>query len=95
VVLDQQHPAAWPDANLVKALAQRDTVLARLLFHKTQGEPAGDIFSGGVFRSVTESGLTLGDFLEVDHHASLSRNEFEALAWDAAMAKARDLGWIA
>jgi hypothetical protein len=55
----------------------------------------GTSFRAAYFRSVTESGLTLGDSLEVDHHASLSRNEFEALAWDAAMAKARDLGWIA
>jgi len=34
------------------------------------------------------------DYTEDDKEAAISRNEFIALAWDAANAKARELGWI-
>jgi hypothetical protein len=56
---------------------------------------AGTSFRAAYFRSVTEPGLTRCEFLEVDRAASMSREEFEALAWEAALAKARELGWIA
>jgi hypothetical protein len=55
----------------------------------------GTSFRAAYFRSITESGLTRCEFLDVDRGASISREEFEALAWEAAMAKARELGWIA
>jgi hypothetical protein len=55
----------------------------------------GTSFRAAYFRSVTEPGLTPCEFLDVDRGASISRKEFEALAWDAAIAKARELGWIA
>jgi hypothetical protein len=55
----------------------------------------GTSFRAAYFRSVTEPGLTPCEFLDVDRGASISRKEFEALAWEAAIAKARELGWIA
>jgi hypothetical protein len=55
----------------------------------------GTSFRGAYLRSVTEPGLPRASFLDVDRGASISRKKFEALAWEAAIAKARELGWIA
>ena len=39
-------------------------------------------------------GLVQSDYMTDDKDASSSRREFEELAWEAATAKARELGWI-
>ena len=38
--------------------------------------------------------LTQSNMLVVDGSAGITSREFEILAWDAANAKARELGWI-
>jgi hypothetical protein len=39
-------------------------------------------------------GLMQSDYMRDDKNALISRNEFLALAWQAADAKGRELGWI-
>jgi hypothetical protein len=41
-----------------------------------------------------ERRLIQSKMMSVDRAASISHKEFEALAWTAANAKARELGWI-
>jgi hypothetical protein len=55
----------------------------------------GTSFRAAYFRNTTGPGLSQCLLLEVDRRASISREEFEAAAWKAAIAKARELGWIA
>ena len=55
----------------------------------------GTSFRAAYSKSATGPGLCQHDILEVDGGASISRKEFEALAWEVAIAKARELGWIA
>jgi hypothetical protein len=46
------------------------------------------------FRSPDESKLIQAPNLAVDKEAPMRHEEFEAMAWEAANAKARELGWI-
>jgi hypothetical protein len=46
------------------------------------------------FRSPDEPKLIQSYAVEIDKGAPLPRKEFEALAWEAASEKARELGWI-
>ena len=45
--------------------------------------------------SPDKSRLIESGALAVDRAAPMAHKDFEALAWEAANAKARDLGWIA
>jgi hypothetical protein len=40
------------------------------------------------------SGLVQSHFVSVDHTALVSTRDFERIAFEAAKAKARELGWI-
>ena len=55
----------------------------------------GTSFRAAYSRNATGPGLSQFEILEADRGASISRKEFEALAWEVAIAKARELGWIA
>jgi hypothetical protein len=39
-------------------------------------------------------GLTQTEYMSNDKSAAIPRREFEAMAWEAALAKAREFGWI-
>jgi hypothetical protein len=54
----------------------------------------GTSYRASYFKSSGAPGLMQSDYTEDDKEAILSRNEFIALAWDAANAKARELGWL-
>jgi hypothetical protein len=54
----------------------------------------GSSFRSSYFKSVMVPGLVQSDYMTDDRDAAISRDEFEALAWEAANAKARELGWI-
>jgi hypothetical protein len=56
---------------------------------------AGTAFRASFFRSKDEPRLIQSPAISVEKDApSARRKEFEALAWEAANAKARELGWI-
>ena len=46
------------------------------------------------YRSKTESRLLQAEQLSVNKNAPMYHEEFEAKAWEAAHAKARELGWL-
>ena len=54
----------------------------------------GTSYRASYFKSSGAPGLMQSDYTEDDKEAILSRNEFIALAWDAANAKARYKGSI-
>jgi hypothetical protein len=54
----------------------------------------GSSFRSGYFKSVIAPGLVQSEYMTGDKDAAISRDEFEALAWEAANAKARELGWL-
>lgn len=54
----------------------------------------GSSFRTSYFKSVIAPGLVQSDCITDDKTAAISRPEFEALAWEAANAKARELGWL-
>lgn len=47
------------------------------------------------YRRRERAGALAAQFLQDDRHASLPRAEFVARSWRLALAKARELGWIA
>jgi hypothetical protein len=46
------------------------------------------------FLKADGSGLVQSHVVSVDHTALVSTRDFERAAWEAAQAKARELGWI-
>jgi hypothetical protein len=55
----------------------------------------GTMYSASYFRTLDGTRILEHDYMSCDTSAPISRREFEILAWDAANAKAKDLGWIA
>jgi hypothetical protein len=56
---------------------------------------AGSSYRTTYFKSAIAPGLVQSNFMKDDKDESISRKEFEERAWEAANAKARELGWIA
>jgi len=52
------------------------------------------LFRATYFQSPESPGLIPSDHMTDDFRAAVSRNEFLELAWEAANAKARELGWL-
>ena len=51
--------------------------------------------SGSSFQTTyVKSRLTQTEYMNDDTAATITRREFEAMAWEAALAKAREFGWI-
>ena len=51
--------------------------------------------SGSSFQTTyVKSRLTQTEYMNDDKAAIITRREFEAMAWEAALAKAREFGWI-
>jgi hypothetical protein len=61
-----------------KLVVTMDDTSYRAIFYKSPDEPR-------LFQAAS---------LAVDTEAPMSHKDFEALAWEAANAKARELGWI-
>jgi hypothetical protein len=53
----------------------------------------GTSFRTSYCKSPNEPKLIQSTVMEVDKDAPVSRKEFETLAWEAANAAARELGW--
>ena len=54
----------------------------------------GSSFRTAFFKSQTEPKLVQSSLIDLDKKSPLSRDQFEKLAWEAASAKAQELGWI-
>lgn len=54
----------------------------------------GACFRATYFLSPEPTTLTQSNIMVTDGHADISRSDFETRAWEAANAKARELGWI-
>ena len=54
----------------------------------------GSSFRTAFFKSQTEPKLIQSSLILLDEEWPLSRDEFEKLAWEAASAKAQELGWV-
>jgi hypothetical protein len=54
----------------------------------------GSSFRASYFKSVIAPGLVQSGYMTDDKVAVISRDDFQAFAWEAANAKARELGWI-
>ena len=54
----------------------------------------GTSFRAAYFKSPDQPKLIESAALAVDKGGPIARKEFEDLAWDAANAKARELGWV-
>lgn len=54
----------------------------------------GTTYRALFFMSPDEPKLIQAEQLTVDRGAPMSHEDFEVLAWEAANAKARELGWI-
>jgi hypothetical protein len=54
----------------------------------------GTTYRAIYFRSPARKNLTQAKQMNVDKSAPITNKEFEALAWEAANAKARELGWL-
>ncbi len=52
------------------------------------------LFRATYFKSPESPGLMPSDHMTDDFIAAVSRNEFLKMAWKAANAKARELGWL-
>jgi hypothetical protein len=55
----------------------------------------GTSYRAFFLRSPDEPKLVQAASLAVDNAAAMSHKDFEAMAWEAAIAKAKELGWIA
>lgn len=54
----------------------------------------GTSFRASYYKNPDAPGLLQTDYMTDDSDATISRAEFEAMAWRAANEKARELGWI-
>lgn len=55
----------------------------------------GTAFCAVYYREEAGMGLSQSKAITKDSSAGISTKEFEKLAWEAALKKARELGWIA
>jgi hypothetical protein len=53
----------------------------------------GTSFRATYFRSPDQQAILQSVLVADDSSAAISRQEFETLGWDAALRKARELGW--
>ena len=54
----------------------------------------GSSFQRTYVKSPKAPGLRQTEYMNDDKAAAIPRREFEAMAWEAAVAKAREFGWI-
>ena len=54
----------------------------------------GSSFRTTYVKSPKAPGLTQTEYMSNDKSAAIPHREFEAMAWEAALAKAREFGWI-
>jgi hypothetical protein len=60
-----------------------------------EGQNIVGTMSGSSFQTTyVKSRLTQTEYMNDDTAAIITRREFEAMAWEAALAKAREFGWI-
>jgi hypothetical protein len=60
-----------------------------------EGQNIVGTMSGSSFQTTyVKSRLTQTEYMNDDTAATITRREFEAMAWEAALAKAREFGWI-
>jgi hypothetical protein len=75
-------------------LAERDAISVELLGERlivTMGETA---YRAVFYKHPNEPRIVEANGLAVDKQAAMYHAEFEDLAWEAASAKARELGWL-
>jgi hypothetical protein len=75
-------------------LAKKNAISVELLGERlivTMGETA---YRAVFFKYPNEPRIVEANGLAVDKEAPMYRAEFEDLAWEAASAKARELGWL-
>ena len=79
---------------MTEAQAERGELKVDAEGQNIVGTMSGSSFQTTYVKSPKAPGLTQTEYMSDDNAATIARREFEVMAWEAAVAKAREFGWI-